>query len=404
MEQVTTTGGNGAAAPQKELIKKTDYVEVGLIAVYLVQKLGRPTMPEIKAVAEDKLSVSMDGRKLTRALKGASKRGFIAVLQDRTEDSGGQVEKTYSMKDLSWKNPPEYAHINDLYPKMLQTDEGKAIKSYFDGTEQSSETKRTKGNVIDDYHALRFQCVLLTPILGSQIHCPATDYAREQGNVALPTVSAKPGKGSKVEVDPKKDDVPIVEGIFVVDELTGDYLIPPDVLQGWLATNAARYAGLPDARAGYVAFAPIRFKPVKPVMQLVLPVNNARSGPAAPKSYECISAGEKFEINMMVPTKGAMSVEQWEKLIILAGAHPRRGISPARGKRYGAFLVTGFEDLGPIKKGGIDFLTHMIPDSILEEHGEYLKEALARLKDVPLAGKFAGKATPDPEQNFPGSD
>lgn len=403
MEQTQESNGK---TPKK--IEKNDMTEIGLIAVYLVQKLGKPTLNEIHEAGVKKLGCKIHKRRLERALKAASRLGFIAVLQDRMADEAGTVVNVYAVKDLGrWKNAPEYVHVNALLPTLLETPEGAKIKEFFDKGEgtKAGSSKATRGNVVDDYYAFRVTVKNLDPLLGSQIHCPYTDAARK--HIAQPTVVAKTDDKGKVTGTAEKkatSDMPEIEGIFVVDELTGEYILPSDVVQGWFATNAARYAGLPEARAAYVAFSPVRIKPKQPTMQLVLPVNNTRTGASAPKSYEAIRAGEEFVISFMAPTKGALSPEQWEKLFVLAGIRPRRGLSPARGKRYGRFLVTKFENLGPVKKSPLDFLVDDVPQSVLDEDGGYLLEALDRLKAVPLSGKFSGTDDADPKEPFPGTE
>ena len=87
---------NGAAKPAP--VKIVDQVQLGLIGVYLVQKLRRPTIQEIQKVAEEKLNCSLHAASLRRALVGASRANLIAVLQDRHPDTGNVVE-VFSMKD-----------------------------------------------------------------------------------------------------------------------------------------------------------------------------------------------------------------------------------------------------------------------------------------------------------------
>lgn len=371
----------------------TELLEVSIVGVYLVQKMGMPTLAEIRKEALKKLNCIIDGRTLSRALKGAAKRGFIAIEQRQLD--GGKTAKCYSMKDMSWKQPPEYAHIKDLLPVLLDTEEASTIKSWFDAKEKKGKTKGTRGNIIDDYHAFEFTAITRDPLLGSQINCQYSDAIKE----AFPTNLDE----EEVEVD----------GIWQRDELTGEFLIAPDVLQGWFISNAARYSGLPEARGLYIAFAPVRITPKSvfsangkgKVYQYVLPVNNSRSGPAAPKPYETLPAGQEITVRFLAPTKGCLLPEQYEALCIMAGLRPRRGISPARGRRFGRFLLTSFTDFGPIKEGDLSWLRHDVPEEFLAEHGEYFLKALNRLKKVNLASGFTG-AMPaeEPESPFPGGD
>lgn len=380
-------GGNGAPKrqPKPVLTDVKDFVQVGIIAVYLVQRMGKPTLAEMQEVIQTRLHANIGNRILKRALQGAAKRGIVAVLQTRQDDGGANVD-CFSLKIVGiWKQPPEYAHILDLLDKLLRTPEAEQVKKWFDGSEKATSPKKARGNVIDEYHAYAFTGVTLTEIIGSQIACPHTDSARQSAGAFVP------GKkdDSKKKKDEKKDEESVMEGIFMVDALTGDYIIPPDVMLGWFKTNAARYCGMADSRAEYIAFEPVRIHNPK-VTQLVLPVNGPR-GVSAPKSFECISPGAEFTVHFLAPTKGWLKPEQLEKLVVLAGLRPRRGISPARGRRYGSFLVTSFEDKGPVKEGGIDHLKDNIPKGVMDLHGQYLEQASDRLRTVNFAfGDFAG--------------
>jgi hypothetical protein len=343
--------------------KVKELIEIMLIGVYMIQKMGKPTHKELKEAIKAKLFASVHTATLKRAMEGAASGGFIAIHRPQVE--AGTTETAYKMKNLSWKNAPEFAHIGDLLPVLMATEEAQAIKDWFDGQEGNGTSKKKRGNLVDDYRALRFTCISTDPLLGSQIPCQATDTVRK----AFPTNIEK----DKIEV----------EGIWMRDGLTGEFIIPQDVLQGWFASNALRYLGLPEARAAYVAFSPVRITPKGKVEQLVLPVMSAR-GPSAPKAYETLPPGQEFEINVLTPTKGLMTVEEFERVILLAGLRPKRGLSPARGRRYGRFLVTSFQDLGAVNgSGSLAFLESDIPTTLMDEHGSYFRDALTRLGKLP---------------------
>lgn len=354
-------------ASKPKSVRLTDHTEVRIVGVYLVQKLGFPTAAELKQAAKDKLGATIHPSTLERAMKGAASAGFIAVHQKQVES--GRTETAYKMKSLLWSNPPEYAHVLDLLPVLLKTPEAQTIKEWFDKQEGKGGKKKRRGNDVDLYHALRWTCITTDPLLGSQIACEHTDRIRKE----FPTNIER----DKVEV----------EGIFQRDPLTGEFLIPQDVLQGWFAANALRYMGLPEARSAYIAFASIRITPKGPVEQLVLPVMS-KQGPAAPKKYECLPPGQEFEINMLAPTKGIMSVADYERIVLLAGLRPKRGLSPARGRRYGRFLVTSFEDRGLVADGDLSFLEADVPETLLDSHGDYFRDALTRLVNLPGDAPF----------------
>jgi hypothetical protein len=343
-------------------VEITDMMEVATIGVYMTQKLRKPTIKELNAAIREKLCAKIHMARLRRAQEGSAKAGFIAIEPRQVE--GGLTETVYSMKLLSWSNPPEYAHILDLMPILMQTEQAEAIKNWFDKQEGAGAKKKKRGNVIGEYHSFRVKCILLDPILGSIMKSQYTDKVRKDF----------PSPVDEMELD----------SIFHRDELTGAYVITTDVLQGWFRTNAARYADLPKSMADYVGFKPVQIFPKNPVTQMVLPVQSER-GSSHPKKHECIAAGEEFEINFVAPTKGALSPAGYEWVIVTSGLRPRRGISPARGKRFGRFLVTSFEDLGPINGNGtgqhdISYLLGDVPEVVMEQHGAYLREAVERLR------------------------
>lgn len=363
-------------AKAKKSTRLKDMTAIHIVGVYLTQKLTFPTSKELREAARTKLGSIIHPSTLERAMKGAASAGFISVLQKQVES--GKTETAYKMKNLSWKSPPEFAHIGDLLPVLLKTGEAQAIKNWFDKQEGEGSKKARRGNDIADYRALRWRCISTDPMPGSQIPCEHTDRVRAE----FPTNI----ENDSVEVD----------GIWERDQLTGEFLIAQDVLQGWFASNALRYLNQPESRSAYIAFSPVRITPKGDVEQLVLPIMS-KQGPAAPKKYECLPAGQEFEINMIAPIKGMLTVEQYEFIVITAGLRPRRGIAPARGRRFGRFMVVGFEDLGPVEPGcDLSFLESDIPPKLLKSHGSYFKEAVERLKGVSGAPEF------DPGE-FPGT-
>src|SRR5262249_4916936 len=152
----------------------SDVMQATIIAVYLVQKMGQPTLKEIQNKAIEALSCRLDGRTLKRALVGASRRELISVLQTRLPDAqGGAVVDCYSMKNPQrWKAPPEYAHILTLLPRLLSTPELSEIKGWFDKQESDrsdKEAKARRGNDVDDYHNFEVLVYTTDILLGSQI-------------------------------------------------------------------------------------------------------------------------------------------------------------------------------------------------------------------------------------------
>lgn len=411
----------------------TDLMEAQIICVYLVQKMGKPTLDEILETAVAKLNVKMEPQLVRRALEGCSRsnRDFIAILQGQG-GKGGQTRNEYCVKDLGrWKSPPEYGLFNDLLPQLLANPANEAMKSWFDEYENAhgmkkkagagssatsaptegvddgdNETvdvkmkkpgagKKAGGNIVDEYHAYSAKILTLDVLLGSQIAGQYSDFIRSK--------------------HPSASDALSVAGVFERDDLTGEYVIPSDVLRGWFMVNAIRYVGLQDARANYVAFSPIRFKPVGEVRgvqvtmhageqalvdesgdlrtkalalhpgnqayQHTMPVNT-RMGASAPKTYEAIPAGQVLDLRFSAPTKGFMLPEQVHRILLESGIRPRRGLSPARGCRFGKFMLLEFIDHGPIKDISVDYTLADIPANVMEVYGPQIRQQYAKLKNV----------------------
>ncbi len=108
---------------------------------------------------------------------------------------------------------------------------------------------------------------------------------------------------------------------------------------------------------------------------------------------------------MTWPVKGGLTEQQVEKLFHLAGDKPRRGISPARGKRFGRFSVVGFEVLGPLRTRGLEGLLDNLPPELRTQfksarpalptkltvaHAQYMYDAQKRLQDVDLKSGAGG--------------
>lgn len=368
------------AKEKQRATKIKDIVHVMLIGVYLVQKLKKPTIEEVRTTAKEKLRALIDVRTLKRAMEGAAKAGFIAIHQVPVES--GRTETAYTMKNLQFKNPPEYAVVDDLLPILLATDQAQAIKNWFDSQEGEGESKQSKKNIIREYQVLEWTCRSTDILLGSQPQCEYSEEIRRRfpNNI-------------------QKDNVEI-DVFWERDFYTGAYVITQDVLQGWFASNALRYADLPEARAGYIAFAPIRIQPKGRIYQKTLPVQNQKQGQSKPQKYETLLPGQDFVIRAFAPIRGVAPIEEYERIIFLAGIRPKRGISPGRGRRYGRFLVTQFNNLGPLsKQADLHCIENDIPDEFFEndEIGNYYRDAINRFGPAKTASKY------DPG-DFPGSE
>jgi len=350
--------------------------EAQLIATYIVQKMGSATIANIVETAATALDCNFgpNNNLLTQALKGLKKRDIIAENQ-RPVGANSKMVKVWEMKKLGWKSPPEYAHVGDLLPELLRTVELEDLKSGFDKKEKQGDEKAGRGNIIDEYRSYLLRVRTLTPLLGSQI--PSEMMLKARG------------------VHEKDEDI-TGNGIFERDLNTKEIIITPDVQRGWFRTNVMHPAGLPAARADYVAFQPIRIPADAPMEEVVLPVQSA-NGPAAPKKYEALLPGVEFEIRFSAPVKGFLAPDQLERMLWVACLQPRRGLSPARGTRYGTLLPISFEQLGKVKEGPLDHLLAGVPAELRQQYAGYLDKTVARLSGVKIAGVVNSKGMDDLE-------
>lgn len=342
--------------------KGNDLPTITMIGVYMVQKLGSPTITELQQQMLDKLNVRVHKKTLERAMEGAKKRSFVTIKQMEMAD--GNRANGYMMKNLMWKAPPEYAHVGSLLPKLFATEEGQVIKAEFDKSEtaENGEKKSKSKNHVRDFHAFEVKAITLDPLLGSQINTPYLNHIRER----YPReIIAAENNGEKSEAE--------FNMVFLMDSITGDFVIPPDVLRAWFRTNIVRFTEMAEARAAYIAFSPLVIKR-QPVFQYTLPVNNARHGASAPQSYEALPSRQELVFRFLAPTYGFLTPEELKKAFTLAGLRPRHGLSPARGTRFGRFLTYEFKDLGPVNKEKLPpDMAAAVPEEIMQQYGGLVK-------------------------------
>jgi len=108
---------NGKEANGHVPTEITDPTDIKIIGVYLVQTLGHPSLDEILEVCRNKIKCEIHPHLMEAALKGAQKQGFVATGSKRNTQN--QTVTSYTMKNLIWKQPPEYAHILDLLPRAF---------------------------------------------------------------------------------------------------------------------------------------------------------------------------------------------------------------------------------------------------------------------------------------------
>lgn len=387
---------NGTSKPSAKITDQvarmsvTDQLEVMILVTFLVQKHGAILANELPAEL-NKLGASIHAAKLRSAVQGLKKRQIIAINQQAGTD--GHVVDRYEIR-LAQSLPTslEVAHIKDLLPELLRSKGAEDLKKVLESEDAKGEAKGRE-NTIRQYRFANVIIQFLDPIYGSQIPNPESDRIRKKFGIKNFTDNDK---------------------IFERTE-DGCIVMRPDALRGWFATNVTRLADRGDTAASYFSITPAIFNFEQKVGQTVLPVVNSqrggRAGVSPPVSYETIAAGAFVSFRIGWPIIGTFSSDQLEKMLHIAGANPRRGMSPARGGRTGRFRVVSFEQLGDVSSLPLTPSLDLVSSDLLEkmptemrqafakprnptdltlEHLKYVFEATKRLANVALLDKKAG--------------
>jgi len=411
--------GMAVKATRSKLVKLVDQIERAMVVAFMVQFRGKVTLQDLKKDLAEKLGVQMHPSTLKATCEALKKGQFITMELIQTERGDSQMAA--SMRTTVFPRDIEVAQLpgSNFLPRLLATEGAEKIKGWFEKEEKAGKVKASNTLRYKHVHNFTIEAILLEDIIGSQIPGQRSDEIRrkfpEKNIEQTFVIGKKKGKGKGKGKGNDEEIIIEVSGLFARCPITGAYLLTTDVLRGWWKSNAMRYADLPEGTGEHAAFATTYIDPEQGVTQNVLPVQSQHRA-AQPKAYECISAGEKITISFTHPTTGLLHPAQIEKLVLLASLRPKRGLSPARGIRYGRFLITKFTDHGPINgmphdhagpppqmangngKGSLDFLLNGLPPKLLKDHGAYLKDAISRLSTVALGD---GVSKNSPRTPFP---
>lgn len=140
-----------------------DRVKLGIVALYVIQAEGRPSIDEIKETVS-KMGVKVTKKQISDVVEASRKRGLISVNYDRDEKDNTITR--YSMKDQRWTNPPELAHSKAILPKILSTPEAETFRKQLDDTHEDGEVKSKRGPNIRDYVTATVKFTNVVKILG----------------------------------------------------------------------------------------------------------------------------------------------------------------------------------------------------------------------------------------------
>lgn len=309
-------------AVEGEMHEVTDLVEVSILLMFYIQHLGKASRDDClaRAVAN---GLTVNEHLADQALQALQARDFLSYARGRRA-SGVNVQMWRPKKSI-WAKTPEVAQLRaaSLLSSLVATDGAKELIAQLNRNEEEPEgvAKARRALGYDRYVDVQIEFLTLDVFLGSQPKSPLLDGLLSDEHAEL-ECDLRFARNHKREV-----------------------ILPPDVIRGWLRTSFRnrRPKGLGDTLAQYIGVTEGVLKFDKLVQQ-VLPIIDMRSnaGGRGILTYEAIEPGATFTVLFRIPTKGFMLPMEFVKHVAAYGPLPIRGLSPARGARYGQVAVKDF--------------------------------------------------------------
>jgi len=226
-----------------------DRATMGVLAVYVTQMEGRPTIAEIQETITGKVGYKCLKRDVKNAVLSVKKRGLLSVNSD-VED--GVLEERFSIKDVRWSNPPEMAHLKTNLPKLLETEEAKQIQDMMEGIHLDGNKKGGRLPDIRDYVTYKVTFKNIVPILGGEPGDKLT-FRRNNGSIWLTTNmwvrAALRNKLRMKNVTTSKVQYIEADDVFINKDSIKLYFIPrpqPPSRPGQGGTGIKDYEAIPE--------------------------------------------------------------------------------------------------------------------------------------------------------------
>ena len=388
IEKNGKNGKNGKdALPIRERLKALgrdgkvtleDLTEVSILAMFLVQKLGKATLDDIVAKAQE-IYADINPNVLEQSLEALRARGLLSYASGRRKDS--QHVKMWKTRKVIWSAPPEVAHVADLLPALVDTKEGHELIDALNSSEKDAGKKKSKrGPDIDDYVDIEVTFMTLDVLIGSQPESPWLNKLISPEH-------------RKIEAGLR----------FQRNEITGALEIGSDVVRGWLRT-ALRTRDCGAASASHIAVSAPPLTPKK-LVQVTLPIIDMQTKRGLGlATHEGIEAGEKFSLIFRIPTRGFMEPDAFVAWLAIYAPNPIRGMSPARGGRFGKLAVVDHKILGRICDA--EQALKNTAANLPPEAQEYYAKLMAKMKGVDLraVSKGGGEFESDEDGDDENSD
>lgn len=320
--------GNGSSSIKDELkdMILEDVVEISIVAMFFVQSLGVASVKDV----DDKITAfhgAVNEHVLLQAMEGLRARGLLSYTRGTTK--GGASIKQYKTAKVKWAASPEVAHIKSLLPALTATPEAQSIIDALNGAEETGKggTKKAKSRLgYTKYCDVSVTFITKQPLIGSQPESPYLNALVEKSPYPYPRME----KGQAILR-------------FWRDELTSAVVLTSDAISGWLRTGLRVGFGLSDVVAQYVAVSEAIIMPTS-LGQLSLPIIDPQTRKGLGIStHEVLSRGTEFTIDFRIPKKGLADPTTFVSWLISYAPRPIRGISPARGKRFGKLEVIDYK-------------------------------------------------------------
>lgn len=370
------SNGNGNTGIRAELkgMELKNLVEVSVLCLFFIQKLGKASLQDVDEKLKGIEGV-VNEHLLEQALESLRARGLLSYA--RGKDAAGNSIQMYKTTKVKWAQPPEVAHISDLLPALVSTEEAKDIIDLLNVSEESGKdgTKKAKTKLgYTDYYDMRVDFITKNPMLGSQPSSPYLENLVKLSTYPYPKIE----KGQSILR-------------FWRDEETGAIVIPSDVVGGWLRTGIREGFGLSEAAAAYVSVDDIHIIP-KRIDQVPLPIIDAQTRKGLGiGTYELLPKGTEFSIHFRVPQKGVGEPMKFLAWLVQYAPKPTRGLSPARGKRFGKLEVIGYQLFGECAV--VENTLNAVENDISDPRAKKIHaEMMAKAKQYTMNFK-AGKGT-----------
>lgn len=374
MTAANGNGNGGVRSDLKNVEVVKDLVEVSILCMFFVQKLGKASAEDVDRKIKE-VHGQVNEHLLDQALEGLRARNLLSYARGGNKE--GHNIQMYKTTKVKWSQNLEMAHISDLLPALIATEEAKEIIDILNNSEESGKdgVKKVKTKLgYTDYYELLVHFIAKNPILGSQ---PVSQYLNDLV------------KKSPYPYPPIEKGQNILR--FWRDATTGAVVIPSDVTGGWLRTGLRVGFGLSDSVANYVSVDDIHIMPNKEkgemVKQVSLPIIDAQTRKGLGiGTYELLDKGTEFSVHFRIPKKGLAEPMKFVSWLVAYAPKPVRGLSPARGKRFGKLEVTGYKLIG--ESSDISSMLDAVEDDLQDPRAKKLHlELTAKAKQYNMSFK-----------------